>query len=68
MIEKEYQSPPIYTHVLIEVRDKFKNQEPIRRGCVNAQCFCSGACQEIVGWRDKQPDNFIGDLFNNEKC
>jgi hypothetical protein len=30
---------------------------PIRKGCSNANgCFCTGACQEIVGW--EKPKRF----------
>lgn len=29
------------------------NKVPIYRGCPNKECFCSGACREIIGWRDK---------------
>jgi hypothetical protein len=31
---------------------------PIYKGCMAAKsggCFCSGACKEIIGWRDKLP-------------
>lgn len=30
----------------------------IRKGCPNQQCFCTGACQEIIGWRDKLPNEY----------
>lgn len=33
--------------------DQYDKQVPIRRGCPNGQCFCTGKCQEIVGWREK---------------
>lgn len=49
-------------YVLNEVHEKMKTQVPIRKGCRNGQCFCTGACQEIVGWRDKTPD----ELFNDQ--
>lgn len=29
------------------------NLVPIYRGCNNSTCFCSGACKEIIGYRDK---------------
>lgn len=30
---------------------------PIRRGCYATMgCFCTGACQEIVGYRDATPE------------
>lgn len=31
--------------------EKLKNEEPIRKGCQNPQCFCTGDCMEITGWR-----------------
>jgi len=31
---------------------------PINRGCANMQCFCTGECNEIIGWRDKLPNEF----------
>ena len=33
--------------------NKYSNQVPIKKGCPNKQCFCTGACNEIIGWRDK---------------
>lgn len=27
---------------------------PIYRGCANTQCFCTGSCKEIIGYRDRQ--------------
>lgn len=31
---------------------------PIKRGCPNKECFCIGKCNEIIGWRDKLPNEF----------
>jgi hypothetical protein len=31
---------------------------PIKRGCPNKQCFCTGKCNEIIGWRDKLSNEF----------
>jgi hypothetical protein len=31
---------------------------PIKRGCLNKQCFCTGKCNEIIGWRDKLSNEF----------
>lgn len=28
---------------------------PIYKGCLNETCFCTGACREIIGYRDKLP-------------
>lgn len=25
---------------------------PVLRGCPNGQCFCTGKCREIIGYRD----------------
>lgn len=35
------------------------NKVPILRGCSNQQCFCTGKCKEIIGFRDRLP----GELF-----
>lgn len=32
-----------------------EGQIPIRRGCPNKQCFCTGKCEEIIAWRDPLP-------------
>ena len=31
---------------------------PIKRGCPNKECFCTGKCNEIIGWRDKLHNEF----------
>lgn len=31
------------------------NKVPVYKGCPNQQCFCTGACREIIGYRDKLP-------------
>lgn len=29
---------------------------PVFKGCSNrSQCFCTGACKEVIGYRDKLP-------------
>ena len=38
------------------MKEQTNGKVAIRRGCLNQQCFCTGACQEIVGWRDKLPN------------
>jgi hypothetical protein len=44
------------------IRDFFKEKErkvPIKKGChaaAHGGCFCTGACQEIIGYRDKLPN------------
>lgn len=37
------------------VKKLIETKAPIKRGCPNGQCFCTGKCQEIIGWRDKTP-------------
>lgn len=27
-----------------------KTKKPIKRGCSNKECFCTGKCQEIIGY------------------
>lgn len=50
---------PLQYRFMEIIKDHYDNKVPIRRGCPNAGlgassgCFCSGACQEIIGWRDK---------------
>ena len=40
-------------------KDVRKNTKvPIKKGCPNNQCFCTGKCNEIIGWRDKLPNEF----------
>ena len=38
--------------------EKDNRKVPIKRGCPNKECFCSGRCNEIIGWRDKLPNEF----------
>jgi hypothetical protein len=35
------------------MKEQTNEKVAIRKGCQNQQCFCTGACQEIIGWRDK---------------
>lgn len=30
-----------------------ENKVPIYKGCPNHQCFCTGECKEIIGYREK---------------
>lgn len=57
---KEYTQ---YTNILSEFIKLKENKEPIRRGCTNGTCFCTGKCQEIIGWREK-PTILNEDLVN----
>lgn len=38
--------------------EKQLEDEPIYRGCANAQCFCTGACRQIIGYRKKLKNPF----------
>ena len=41
------------TKILKEIVEENKSRIPIRRGCSAAAhggCFCTGQCQEIIGW------------------
>jgi hypothetical protein len=31
---------------------------PIYKGCPNKSCFCTGACRQILGYRDKVPGEY----------
>lgn len=45
-----------YIAKTIEDFDKeIQNKVPIRQGCSNEKCFCTGDCQKIIGYRDKLP-------------
>jgi hypothetical protein len=35
------------------MKEQTNGKVAIKKGCKNQQCFCTGACQEIIGWRDK---------------
>ena len=62
---------PIYNQSLLEIGKHFNDKEPIRKGCNNGQCFCTGACHEIIGWKDKNTSPFNrlpnGDLPKDEE-
>lgn len=56
------------------IEKEMETREPIRKGCwaaANGGCNCTGDCQEIVGWRDKNPSPFNrlpnGDINKNEE-
>jgi hypothetical protein len=53
--EKRKKENVIYNQII----NNFPNKEPIRRGCNNGSCFCSGACQEIIGWKDVDNSHFF---------
>lgn len=37
---------------------KKDNKVPIKRGCQNKECFCTGKCNEIIGYRDKLTNEY----------
>lgn len=43
--------------LLQEAIEKQKNKVPIYKGCPNGEgpCYCTGVCQEVIGYRDKHP-------------
>lgn len=41
-----------------DINTDINNKVPIKRGCRNKECFCTGKCNEIIGWRDKLPKEF----------
>lgn len=55
---------PLKYDFALAVKKQMDTQVPIRRGCPNAQCFCTGKCQEIVSWRDKTPEELRQDRLN----
>jgi hypothetical protein len=51
--EKEKQD---FLKVAFERRSQPPTRIPIYRGCdAKSGCFCSGACKEIIGYRDPLP-------------
>lgn len=52
-----------FSDYLLQFRKKQTEYEPIYRGCLNQQCFCSGKCKEIIGYRHKQTGKID---FNDE--
>lgn len=51
----ESNEPYTKEDALNDIADLHKKKVPIKRGCSNAQCFCTGACNEIIGYRDRLP-------------
>ena len=46
------------TFIYNAIKEQTKGKVAIRKGCPNQQCFCTGKCQEIIGWRDKLPNEY----------
>jgi len=44
------------TFIYDAMKEQTNGKVAIRKGCPNQQCFCTGKCQEIIGWRDKLPN------------
>jgi len=40
-------------NIVNEFHKSLENQEPIYKGCINKECFCTGDCYEIVGYKEK---------------
>lgn len=39
------------------VAEDSEKREPIYKGCKNKTCFCTNACKEVIGWKDKKTGN-----------
>lgn len=48
--------------IIYDSKDKSKesNKVPIKRDCNIPQCFCSGKCNQIIGYKTK-------DIWNNQQ-
>ncbi len=44
---------------LREISKKLETQEPIYQGCSNEQCFCTGKCREVIGYKNKVTGEII---------
>jgi hypothetical protein len=62
MRQEKQEQPSLNEMFKKAVKDHFKKMDrkvPIKKGChaaANGGCFCTGACQEIIGYRDKLPN------------
>lgn len=49
-----------YQNLLKQFQDQRNQQVPIYKGCPNSSnhggCYCTGVCKEIIGYRDKLPN------------
>ena len=56
-LNKQFQD--VYKNKIKEgLLNKIEDRVPIYKGCLAAQhggCFCTGACKEIIAYRDKIP-------------
>lgn len=52
-LNHEEMKPKGYDHNVYKAfKEDLKSKEPVRKGCLNDVCYCTGACQKIIGWRD----------------
>jgi hypothetical protein len=40
-------------HIYYKNNFDINTKIPIRRGCPNNECFCTGKCNEIISWRNR---------------
>ena len=51
---------------VLKIAKELEDKVPITKGCKSDQCFCTGKCQEIIGWRDKTPEEKRGGQWTNQ--
>lgn len=61
---KTNQNNDLRSEYLKHAFDLKQTKEPIYASCPNeGQCFCTGACREIIGWREKT-NTTLKDILN----
>ena len=62
--ENEFSSKrSIYSHENYKkFKEDLKSKIPIRKGCANSACFCTGECNKIIGYRDPEPGEVTNEL------
>jgi predicted nucleic acid-binding Zn ribbon protein len=58
LLKKEHESSGQNFYDYIKGNIRTDSLVPVRRGCENRECFCTGKCQEIIAWRQKLPNEF----------
>jgi hypothetical protein len=59
IISKKKENPEIvYDNFKAKIFEDLSKKVPIYRGCKNKECFCVGSCREIIGYRDKLPNEY----------
>lgn len=53
-----------YNHSVDKFKKQIESKVPIRKECPNSQCYCSGDCQTIIGWRDKTREEINQERIN----